>query len=111
MHSLLHKQFKEQGLTDDPARVSDEDYYPVPCDDEPIQSFTDRMLKDPELFADHISDAIFGTDDACVKIQARIGILHDYSHSPAHQQEAFRQLGEHLYKLFLDHCKNIENET
>ena len=110
MHSLLHKQFKEQGLTDDQARVSDSDYYPMPVDDEPIQSFTDRMLKDPELFADHISDAIFGTDDACVKIQARIGVLHDYSHSPAHQQEGFRQLGEAVYKMFTEYCGGIEDE-
>jgi len=110
MHSLLHKQFKEQGLSDDHARVSDSDYYPIPCDDEPIQSFTDRMLKDPALFADHLCENILGTADAALMVQARIGVLHDYDHSPAHQQEGFRQLGEAIYKLFTDHCREIQDE-
>ena len=68
------------------------------------------MLTDPLLFADHVCDAIFATDDDCLSVQARLGVIHDNQDELLNLAESQRQLGEAIYKKFISYCEGIENE-
>jgi len=100
-----------ENYRDDPNRVADEDYIPVPCDpDDRIESFTQRMMKDTELFMRHIAVAAFNEDDFCVEVQARLGTALKFADKPEHLKVADENLGTAIRVQFFKYCEELGNE-
>jgi len=77
----------------DDIHINDEDYRPVPAE----KAFTDRLLSEPNLWLDHVVDAMgLESNDFCTSLQARLSVMHD-EHRPDYFAEAQRQLGEAIY--------------
>jgi len=110
---VLHDVFHDMGLTDDPMRVSDPDYFPIPGDDESELTFTDRLLTDKALFEDHAGDALFSHDDTTAVIRRALKSIHDWGDTVTYydrMNQEYAALGRLVYNEIMSYCEAIENE-
>ena len=109
---ILTDVFKDMGLMADRAKevtddiyINDEDVRP----DADVKTFTDRLLSDPNLWLDHVVEAMgLESNDFCVSLQARVGVMHD-EHRPDYFVEAQRQLGEAIYNVVIKYGKSQDD--